>query len=275
MIDSLNERLSGLQEEREDLEDQLGDTDIDQLEDKLSQVREKIKQRKETRGDLQEEAQTLRDERSTLENELSNLRELKQRIDEFERRAEWAKAVHDELNTTLNIYESVKSELREKYLAYINEYTNDIFQDIYLNSSYQRVVITETYKERSDSYDYDIQLLRDDGTTEDPSNASGGERAIVNLALRAGIYKLIAELEGGDRGRLPPFILDEPTTFLDQGHVGQLEQMLDRIRDWDVPQVIVVSHDEALIHGADHECYVEMDEATNTSRVTMRSAGAD
>jgi DNA repair exonuclease SbcCD ATPase subunit len=54
-----------------------------------------------------------------------------------------------------------------------------------------------------------------------------------------------------------------------------LEEMLDRIRDWDVPQVIVVSHDETLIHGADHECRVEIDEATNTSRVTMRSAGAD
>jgi len=51
--------------------------------------------------------------------------------------------------------------------------------------------------------------------------------------------------------------------------------MLDRIREWDVPQVIVVSHDEALIHGADHECIVEIDEATNTSRITMRSAGAD
>jgi len=34
-------------------------------------------------------------------------------------------------------------------------------------------------------------------------------------------------------------------------------------------------HDETLIDGADHACHVEIDEATNTSRVTMRSAGAD
>jgi DNA repair exonuclease SbcCD ATPase subunit len=51
--------------------------------------------------------------------------------------------------------------------------------------------------------------------------------------------------------------------------------MLNTIKGWDVPQVIVVSHDVTLIHGADHECHVEIDEATNTSRVTMRSAGAD
>jgi len=127
---------------------------------------------------------------------------MKDRIDEFEQKAKWASAVHEELDGTLNVYESVKSELREKYLAYINEYTNDIFREVYLNSSYQRIAVTEVYNERSDSYDYDIKLLRDDRIAEDPSNASGGERAIVNLALRAGIYKLIAELEGGDRGRL-------------------------------------------------------------------------
>jgi DNA repair exonuclease SbcCD ATPase subunit len=200
---------------------------------------------------------------------------MEERINEFEQKAKWANAIYEELEGTLDVYESVKSELRKKYLAYINEYTNDIFREVYLNSSYQRIAVTEVYDENRDSYDYDIKLLRDDGIAEDPSNASGGERAIVNLALRAGIYKLIAELEGGDRGRLPPFILDEPTTFLDEGHVGQLEQMLEQIREWDVPQVIVVSHDEGLIHGADHECIVQIDEATDTSRVTMRSAGAD
>ena len=152
--------------------------------------------------------------------------------------------------------------------------TNEIFNDIYQNSSYQRVIISEVQNERTGSYDYDIQLLRDDGMTEDPSNASGGERALVNLALRAGIYRLIAELEGGDRGRLPPFILDEPTTFLDKNHVEELEEMLDRIRDWDVPQVIVVSHDDALIHGADHRCEVKKD-SSNTSQATMQTRGDD
>jgi DNA repair exonuclease SbcCD ATPase subunit len=82
----------------------------------------------------------------------------------------------------------------------------------------------------------------------------------------------MAELAGGDRGRLPPLILDEPTTFLDEGHVGQLDEMLKTIRGWDVPQIIVVSHDERLIHGADHECRVRIDEETNASTVQMRTA---
>ena len=132
--------------------------------------------------------------------------------------------------------------------------------------------ITETHDETHDTYDYDIRLLREDGTTEDPRNASGGERAVVNLALRAGIYRLIAQIRGGDQSTLPPFILDEPTTFLDEGHVGQLEEMLDTITGWDVPQVIVVSHDESLIHGADHECLVTKD-GDGASQVEMRLAG--
>jgi exonuclease SbcC len=51
--------------------------------------------------------------------------------------------------------------------------------------------------------------------------------------------------------------------------------MLTIIKEWDVPQIIVVSHDGALIHGADHECHVTIDESDNTSQITMRTAGAD
>jgi DNA repair exonuclease SbcCD ATPase subunit len=51
--------------------------------------------------------------------------------------------------------------------------------------------------------------------------------------------------------------------------------MLTIIKEWDVPQIIVVSHDGVLIHGVDHECHVTIDESDNTSQITMRTAGAD
>lgn len=274
-IEDLNSQIARLREEKEDIEDDLGEKDIEDLRDDLEQVEELVEKRQDQRDDRQEELQDTRDERTRLEADLENFRSKKAQIDLLERKERWAQEVHDELDSTIAIYESTKSDLREQYLAYINEYTNDIFKEIYKNSSYQQVLIEEAYNDRSRSYEYDIRLLRDDGTTEDPSNASGGERAIVNLALRAGIYKLIAELHGGNQGQLPPFILDEPTTFLDEGHVGQLEQMLTTIQEWNVPQIIVVSHDESLIHGADHECYVTIDEASKTSQITMRTAGDD
>jgi DNA repair exonuclease SbcCD ATPase subunit len=262
-----------LQDERDALRERLQDADLDALRERRSKYEAKIEKRKKTQKELQDKRQALSEERTRLEQRRNRLHALKDRIRALEANEEAARALHGELDRVLRIYEEAKSTLRKEYLAYINQYTNDVFEDLYLNSSYQRITIEEDYDERGGRYDYAIHLVRDDDTTEDPANASGGERALVNLALRAGIYKLIAELEGGHHGRLPPFILDEPTTYLDAGHVGQLEAMLDRIRGWDVPQVMVVSHDHALIHGADHECRVEIDERTGTSRVTMRAAG--
>ena len=77
----------------------------------------------------------------------------------------------------------------------------------------------------------------------------------------------------GNAGRLPPLILDEPTTFLDEGHVDRLDDMIESIAKWDVPQVLVVSHDDRLIQGAEHEMEVSIDDTTNASRVDVRQGG--
>jgi len=273
-IETLDKQLQTLRDERDAIQDELGDLDSEALREQKRKFENEIGKWKDKRDEHQSKAEDLRAERTRIDTKLDNLRTLREKIDELERKEQWADSVREDLERSLTIYKEVQSDLRETYLAYINEYTNDIFKDIYKNSSYQQVIITEEYDDTHDTYDYDIRLLRDDGTTEDPANASGGERAVVNLALRAGIYRLIAQIRGADRSTLPPFILDEPTTFLDEGHVGQLEEMLENIKDWDVAQVIVVSHDQSLIHGADHECLVTKD-GDSTSSVEMRLAGED
>jgi len=272
-IQDLNERIRTLEDEKEELEEELGDTDVAGLREDRDKLTERIEELEEKVADYEAEIQNLREQRTSLEKDLESVRELKADIERYERQYQWTEAVIREIDTMLAAYRSSKSELREQYLGYLREYTNEIFDEVYKNSSYQQVIIREV--EERGELKYDLKLLRNDGDFEDPSNASGGERAIVNLALRAGIYRLIAELEGGDRAKLPPFILDEPTTFLDEGHVGQLEEMLNTIKRWDVPQVIVVSHEESLIHGADHKCEITIDEETNTSQVEMQAAGGE
>ena len=49
--------------------------------------------------------------------------------------------------------------------------------------------------------------------------------------------------------------------------------MLASITEWDVPQVLVVSHDERLIQGAEHEMVVSINERTNASQVELRRGG--
>ena len=269
-IETLNAQLSSVEADIDDLESELGAIDIEEASEKLETVEAKSEQRESTLDDLEANLQSLNEERRLLEENLDSLQRFQERLQRAEDKREWAHDRATEFEELLSVYQGAKAELREQYLAYVNEYTNDIFSDIYKNRSYQQVRILE---EGPDGTPYAIQLLRDDGTIEHPSNASGGERAIVNLALRAGIYKLIAEMREGDSGRLPPFILDEPTTFLDEGHVGRLEAMLDSIASWDVPQVIVVSHDERLIQGAEHECVVRIDDETNASTVDVHTGG--
>jgi DNA repair exonuclease SbcCD ATPase subunit len=249
---------------------ELGEVDIESDKEKLKKVEGRIETREETRDNLQSKIESLKEERGILEDNLESLQRFHDRLELAQQKREWADSRYNEFERMISIYQSAKSDLREKYLAYVNQYTNDIFSDIYKNSSYQQVRILE---EGPDGTSYAIQLLGDDDTLEHPSNASGGERAIINLALRAGIYKLIAEMREGNTGRLPPLILDEPTTFLDEGHVDRLDDMIESIAKWDVPQVLVVSHDDRLIQGAAHEMEVSIDDTTNASRVDVRQGG--
>jgi exonuclease SbcC len=66
---------------------------------------------------------------------------------------------------------------------------------------------------------------------------------------------------------MPPLILDEPTVFLDSGHVTQLVELIESMRDRGVEQILVVSHDEELIDAADDLVTVTKDSTTNRSTV--------
>jgi exonuclease SbcC len=72
---------------------------------------------------------------------------------------------------------------------------------------------------------------------------------------------------------MPPLILDEPTVFLDSGHVTQLLDLVEYMRDEvGVEQILVVSHDEELVGAADDLVRVEKDATTNRSRVEQVEA---
>jgi exonuclease SbcC len=92
-----------------------------------------------------------------------------------------------------------------------------------------------------------------------PDVASGGEKALLNLALRAGIYRTIAEAhtKTTTSTTLPPLILDEPTTYLDTHHVSQLKTFISQVTNWNMNQVIIVSHDETLVDSADTSYHVQ------------------
>ena len=114
-------------------------------------------------------------------------------------------------------------------------------------------------------------IYEKDGTPLEPKLLSGGERAIFNLVLRCAIYRLLSHSPGTTGSvELPPLILDEPTVFLDRGHVHQLIKLIDMMRDIGVGQILIVSHDESLIDSADHVFVVEKDPITNSSSIAAK-----
>ena len=116
-------------------------------------------------------------------------------------------------------------------------------------------------------------MYQKDGTPLDPEQLSGGERALFNLSLRCAIYRLLSEgIEGS--APTPPLILDEPTVFLDSGHVSKLVELIESMTEHGVEQIVVVSHDEELVGAADDLVAVQKDPTTNRSSVE-RSATAE
>ncbi|MDX1745154.1 MAG: chromosome segregation protein, partial [Halobacteriales archaeon] len=118
---------------------------------------------------------------------------------------------------------------------------------------------------------YELTVYQKDGEPLEPDQLSGGERALFNLSLRSAIYRLLAEgIDGA--APMPPLILDEPTVFLDGGHVSRLVDLVESMRDLGVEQIILVSHDDELVGAADDLLTVEKDPTTNRSAVARRTA---
>ena len=155
------------------------------------------------------------------------------------------------------MYDELKTELRLRNVQLLGELLNETFELVYYDEAYDQIELSENYE---------LTVYQKDGTPLDPTQLSGGERALFNLSLRSAIYRLLAEGIEGD-APMPPLILDEPTVFLDAEHVAQLVELIDAMRDLGVEQILVVSHDDELIDAAEHLVTVQKDATTNRSRI--------
>ena len=194
-----------------------------------------------------------------VENNLKRLRELKDEQKALENRRLYLEAVYGNAEELENTYMRVRADMRARNIGTLSVLLNEMFGFMYSNNAYSHIDLAP---------EYNLTVYRKDGTPLEPKLLSGGERAIFNLVLRCAIYRLLALGFGGDRADgLPPMILDEPTVFLDRGHIRQLLKLIDMMRSIGVGQIIVVSHDESLIDSADHIFQVEKDPLTNVSSI--------
>ena len=260
--DERREQLSAKRDRKADLESRFDDdkieaarSDRDQAEAYIEKVDEKISQLEETRDELQNAI-------GAVENELEELESLRNQYETVERRTDRLDSLYDEAETLQETYGDLRAELRQRNVETLERLLNETFDLVYQNDSYAGIDLDGEYR---------LTVYQKDGEPLEPEQLSGGERALFNLSLRCAIYRLLAEGVDG-AAPMPPLILDEPTVFLDAGHVAQLVSLVESMRDMGVEQIVVVSHDDELVGAADDLIHVHKDPTSNRSRLERREA---
>jgi exonuclease SbcC len=89
-------------------------------------------------------------------------------------------------------------------------------------------------------------LITQDAYEQEVSNLSGGERTALALAYRLALNKTVQRRSGVESGLL---ILDEPTDGFSKDQVGKIGDLL---RELNLVQAIIVSHERELEGAVDH-----------------------
>jgi len=255
--DERRERLAEKRERRSDLQAEFDEDRIEEAREQREKAADYVEQADAKLDDLRERRDELQSAIGGVEAEIEELESLRDRREELAERVEWLDSLYEEAEQLQRMYGDLRADLRRRNVESLEAMLNEIFDLVYQNDSYARIEL---------SGEYELTVYQKDGEPLDPEQLSGGERALFNLSLRCAIYRLLAEgIEGA--APMPPLILDEPTVFLDSGHVSQLVELVEAMREYGVEQILVVSHDDELVGAADDLVRVEKDSTTNRSSV--------
>ncbi|MFB6178380.1 MAG: DNA double-strand break repair ATPase Rad50 [Halorientalis sp.] len=263
--DERRDRLVDKRDRKADLEDEFDESAVEQARNERERAEQYIQKVDPKLDELREERDGVTGQIGGVKQELEDLEALRERHDDLEATVERLDSLYAEAEQLQEMYGTLRAELRQRNVESLERMLNETFELVYQNDSYSRIELDG---------EYELTVYQKDGQALDPEQLSGGERALFNLSLRCAIYRLLAEgIEGA--APMPPLILDEPTVFLDSGHVSQLVELVDAMRDLGVEQIVVVSHDEELVGAADDLVFVEKDATSNRSTVRRDAADLD
>ncbi|RXK46179.1 DNA double-strand break repair ATPase Rad50 [Halorientalis pallida] len=258
--DERRDRLSDKRDQRDELDAEFDESAVEQAREEKKRAVEYIEKVEPKLEELRAERDDLLDEIGGVKQEIEELEELRERHEDLEETVERLESLYSETEQLQEMYGQLRAELRQRNVESLERMLNETFDLIYGNDSYSRIELDG---------EYELTVYQKDGQPLDPEQLSGGERALFNLSLRCAIYQLLAEgIEGA--APMPPLILDEPTVFLDSGHVSRLVDLIRHMHDLGVEQILVVSHDEELFGAADDLVMVSKDATTNRSTVARK-----
>jgi len=262
--DERRERLAEKRERRDDLREAVDEDAIETAREQKANAEEYLENVDAELDSLAEQRDDLQTKIGGIRSEIEALESLRAERDELADRLSALDALHEEAERLEAMYGDLRADLRQRNVETLERLLNETFDLVYGNDAYAHL--------RLDG-EYELSVVQKDGSELDPTQLSGGERALFNLSLRCAIYRLLAEgIEGA--APMPPLILDEPTVFLDSGHVSRLVDLVAEMRELGVAQIVIVSHDEELVGAADDLVRVEKDSRTNRSTVSRSTPSA-
>lgn len=261
LLEERRDRLREKREERAAIAEKTDEERVEGARDTLRTAEERVSELTETHEELTSDRDSILDRLGRVRNEIDELEELRDRRTHLTERLDSIEVAHADARELESAYVDIRSDLRKQNVTTLERLLNETFGLVYQNDAYERIELDREYR---------FTVYQKDGETLRPEQLSGGERALFNLSLRCAIYRLLAEGIDGT-APLPPLILDEPTVYLDEGHVGKLVELIDSMRSLGVEQIIVVSHDRELLRTADVTLNVRKNPTTNRSTVTPES----
>ncbi|WP_299332009.1 DNA double-strand break repair ATPase Rad50 [Haloplanus sp.] len=262
--DERRDRLAELRERRDDLRDAVDEEAVEAARTNKKNAEEYLEDVEAKLTELGTKRDALQERIGGVRSEIDALERLRGERDALAERVTALNDLHEECSRLETTYADLRAELRQRNVETLERLLNETFDLIYGNDAYARLRLNG---------DYELSVVQKDGSELDPAQLSGGERALFNLSLRCAIYRLLAEgIDGA--APMPPLILDEPTVFLDAGHVSRLVDLVEEMRDLGVAQIVIVSHDEELVGAADDLVRVEKDPRTNRSTVSRSRPAA-
>lgn len=251
------ERLAEKRERRTDIAEAVDADRIAEARENRDRAQEYLERVGDRLDELGSQRDALQSDIGGVRAELSELEELRAARESLAAEIDRIETLHEETADLESMYGSLRADLRRRNVATLERTLNETFELIYGNDSYSHIELDDAYE---------LTVFQKDGQTLDPEQLSGGERALFNLSLRCAVYRLLAEgIEGP--APMPPLVLDEPTVFLDAGHVSRLVELVESMHELGVEQIIVVSHDEELVGAADDLVTVRKDPTSNRSTI--------
>ncbi len=239
-------RIEGLERETAALEKNL--KELPEVERLFQEIQAKRQRMDSRRSEIRSRTDSLKGKKGQI---IEDLKQRELEISDLEARMEKYTRIQNAVASMSEIRAALEKDGIQKYLR--KESSEAI-------TAKTRSLVSEFGLEIDDirvDEDFDVEVSVA-GSVESLSSLSGGEKTALAIALRLSVADYVLS-------RVSTFIMDEPTTFLDEDRRGQLKNILQNsLRDQSiVPQLIVITHHQELTKAADMTYWVSKENGSS------------